>query len=114
MLPSEAKLPDILQEITKKNIGAVAIIDTKMNLTGVITDYDIRKLMTENRFSNDTSAADIMNKNPIKFTEESKAYDILLKMENRERPISVAPIVDKNNMLKGMVSLHDLLQKGLK
>ena len=43
-----------------------------------------------------------------------KAYDVLLEMEDRKRPISVAPIINSELKLVGIVSLHDLIQKGLK
>jgi len=54
-----------------------------------------------------------MNPKPSFFHPEDKAYDVLLQMEERERPISVAPVVDKDQKFLGMVSVHDLLQKGL-
>ena len=107
-------LPDILSEITSKNLGAVAITDKNMKLLGVITDFDIRKLFINNKFSNTTKASEIMNSSPVRFLQGKKAYDILVEMENRDRPISVAPITDSNNTLTGFVLLHDLLQRGLK
>ena len=55
----------------------------------------------------------MMNANPSSFRPEEKAYDVLIKMESRERPISVAPVVDETGQFVGMISLHDLLQKGL-
>ena len=56
-----------------------------------------------------------MNNNPIRFSKDQKAYDVLLQMEDRKRPISVAPIVETvEGKLEGIISLHDLIQKGLK
>jgi arabinose-5-phosphate isomerase len=59
------------------------------------------------------TAREIMNPNPSSFKLGMKAYDVLVAMEERTRPISVAPITDPENHLIGIVLIHDLLQKGL-
>jgi arabinose-5-phosphate isomerase len=110
----DAKLPQILEEITNKLVGAVSVVNEKGNLEGFITDFDIRKLLTSGKLNADTRAKDIMNQNPIRFRDDLLAYEVLIQMEERNRPISVAPIVDSTNRLVGIISLHDLLQKGLK
>lgn len=114
VLPGSASFSEILSTITSKNLGAVAIIDNNMRLEGMITDYDIRKMFEENKFSPKIQATEIMNAAPISFLNNVKAYDALIEMENRKKPISVAPILDENGILVGMVSLHDLIQKGIK
>ncbi len=108
-----AKLEEILNEITGKYLGAVCIVDSENFLQGIITDYDLRKRLSEGSLSKDLQAEEMMNKNPIRFLTGRKAYDILKEMEDRKRPISVAPIIEENGKLAGIVSLHDLLQKGL-
>ncbi|MDF3822453.1 KpsF/GutQ family sugar-phosphate isomerase [Leptospira sp. 96542] len=108
-----AKLPEILKEITEKGIGATGVIDKNSKLVGLITDYDIRKFLTKKTLTPEVSASELMNGKPSCFLPTDKAYDVLLKMENKERPFSVAPVVDKENNFVGMISLHDLLQKGL-
>lgn len=107
-------LDKILNEITGKRIGAVAVIDEDQNLKGLITDYDIRKLLTKAELTPEKKAFEIMNPSPSFFKVNQKAYDVLLEMENSKRPFSVAPIIDTEGKLAGMISIHDLLQKGLK
>jgi arabinose-5-phosphate isomerase len=107
-------LHKVLNEISTKYVGATCVADDNGELLGVITDYDLRKKLTSGTFNSNLKASDFMNSNPIHFFIGVKAYDILLEMENRERPISVAPITDKNNKLLGIISLHDLIQRGLK
>ncbi|MCB1189656.1 MAG: KpsF/GutQ family sugar-phosphate isomerase [Leptospiraceae bacterium] len=110
----DTDLNGVLNEITTKLVGAVSVVDKDYRLKGFITDYDIRKLLTKNELSNTKKASEIMNSNPTSFYSDMMAYDVLLSMEGRKRPISVTPIVDKENTVVGIVSLHDLLQKGLK
>lgn len=107
-------LNGVLNEITTKLVGAVSVVDEQSKLVGFITDYDIRKLLTQNKLDASKIAQEIMNPNPIPFRSDMKAYDVLLSMENRKRPISVAPIVNQDEKVVGIISLHDLLQKGLK
>lgn len=108
----DASFEKILEEITNKRLGAVAVVENE-KLIGLITDFDIRKAISKNSFDKNLKAEQIMNPSPIHFFSDSKAYDVLLEMENRKNPISVAPIVDKNFLYIGMISIHDLLQKGL-
>jgi arabinose-5-phosphate isomerase len=109
----ESNLESILNQITTKRVGAVAVISQEETFLGLITDYDIRKALTENKLTVQTSANEIMNRKAIFFLSGNKAYSILLEMENRESPISVAPILDENHKYLGMISIHDLLKIGL-
>ena len=110
----DANLSEVLNEITKKSVGATCVIDSENNLKGIITDFDLRKQLSLGNLTNDLKAEKIMNQNAIKFMIGLKAYDVLLEMEDRKRPISVAPIVNSDSKLLGVVSLHDLIQRGLK
>ncbi|MDZ4725209.1 MAG: KpsF/GutQ family sugar-phosphate isomerase [Leptospira sp.] len=109
----DANLDDILKEITRKGLGATGVVDNVGKLIGLITDYDIRKALSNKKINEGIIAKEMMNSKPSFFHPEDKAYDVLLQMEERERPISVAPVVDKDQKFLGMVSVHDLLQKGL-
>ncbi|TGN19856.1 KpsF/GutQ family sugar-phosphate isomerase [Leptospira idonii] len=113
VVKATAGLDEILKEITSKGIGATGVTDDSGKLVGLITDFDIRKALTGKKINESVKATDMMNPNPSFFLPEEKAYDVLIKMENRERPISVAPVVTAERLFVGMVSLHDLLQKGL-
>jgi len=106
-------LGKVLNEITIKRLGAVGVVDENGLLIGFITDYDIRKFLAAGNLTKDKTASEIMNANPSRFQVGMKAYDVLVAMEDRTRPISVAPIVDKESRFVGIVSVHDLLQKGL-
>ncbi|NCN10500.1 MAG: KpsF/GutQ family sugar-phosphate isomerase [Leptospira sp.] len=102
----------VLKEITSKMVGAAGVVDKDQKLIGFITDNDIRKTVMR-KDGMDQSADKIMNPSPSFFLSGSNAYDVLVSMENRERPISVAPIIDSEHKLIGIITVHDLLQKGL-
>ncbi|EMJ56564.1 sugar isomerase, KpsF/GutQ family [Leptospira interrogans serovar Valbuzzi str. Duyster] len=109
----DTKLENILTEITVKRQGATGVIDLNGTLLGIITDFDIRKKLKEGKLDSLISAEQLMNPSPTMFLSGSNAYDVLKQMESRPNPISVAPIVDNSKRLIGIVSIHDLLQKGL-
>ncbi|EMP08148.1 CBS domain protein [Leptospira interrogans serovar Pyrogenes str. 200701872] len=109
----DTKLENILTEITVKRQGATGVIDLNGTLLGIITDFDIRKKLKEGKLDSSISAEQLMNPSPTMFLSGSNAYDVLKQMESRPNPISVAPIVDNSKRLIGIVSIHDLLQKGL-
>jgi arabinose-5-phosphate isomerase len=111
-LDPDSDLDTILKEITSKMVGAAAVVDSGKKLVGFLTDYDIRKKVLSQKFF-DPKAKDIMNSEPTFFLSGTNAYEVLVSMENRERPISVAPIVDDQKVLVGMITIHDLLQRGL-
>ena len=106
-------LKEVLSEMNKKFLGSTSVIDKEGKLQGIITDFDIRQLLEKHQMDKKISAQEIMNPKPSYFLVGENAYQVLLKMENRKKPISVAPIIDKEKIVKGMVSIHDLLQKGL-
>lgn len=109
----DTKLENILTEITVKRQGATGVIDLNGTLLGIITDFDIRKKLKEGKLDSSISAEQLMNPSPTMFLSGSNAYDVLKQMESRPNPISVAPIIDNSKRLIGIVSIHDLLQKGL-
>lgn len=109
----DTKLENILTEITVKRQGATGVTDLNGILLGIITDFDIRKKLKEGKLDSSISAEQLMNPKPTTFLSGSNAYDVLKQMESRPNPISVAPIVDNSKRLIGIVSIHDLLQKGL-
>ncbi|EMY77419.1 sugar isomerase, KpsF/GutQ family [Leptospira weilii serovar Ranarum str. ICFT] len=109
----DTKLENILTEITVKRQGATGVTDSAGKLLGIITDFDIRKKLKEGKLDSSISAQQLMNPNPTTFQSGSSAYDVLKQMESRPNPISVAPIVDRSEKLIGIVSIHDLLQRGL-
>ena len=61
---SDAKLKEVIMEISKKRLGATAVIDEEGNLEGVITDGDLRRMLEKNMPLDKTVAKDIMTKNP--------------------------------------------------
>jgi len=105
----------VLREITEKCLGATCVADDEGKMVGLITDHDLRRAMEHYGSSAlDRAAVDVMNIDPaIVLHPDQLAYDALRRMEDRPRPISVAPVVDGERRCVGMLRVHDLVRAGL-
>ena len=102
-----------ISEISSKLAGAVSVVDNDGKIMGLVTDYDIRKHIEkeENIFS--MKIEEIMNSKPIFVYEDEKAFSALKIMQERERPITILSVLDRKNIVVGMLRMHDLVKEGL-
>ncbi len=102
-----------ISEISRKLAGAVSVVNNDGKILGLVTDYDIRKHIEkeENVFSMEIK--DIMNRNPTFVYEDEKAYTALKIMQEREKPITVLTVLNRKNIVVGMLRMHDLVKEGL-
>ena len=100
-------------KISEKRAGAVSVIDDNGKIVGVVTDYDIRKHLEkeENIFS--LEITDIMNNSPVYVYEDENAFSALKTMQEREKPITVLPVLNREKIVVGMLRLQDLVREGL-
>lgn len=103
----------MLYEITSKRAGAVSVVDDNRHLLGLVTDYDIRRVLESGQDFFTMAISDVMNPKPNFVYLEEKAFHALELMEKREKPISVLPVLDRQEKVVGMVHLHDLVARGL-
>jgi len=111
--PLDIPMSRALTLISEKQAGALSLVDAVGRLAGLITDYDLRKVMESGRNPLDVAPAAIMNPKPIVVAEHEKAFAALCTMQGRAKPITVLPVVDKENRPVGMLRLHDLVGAGL-
>jgi arabinose-5-phosphate isomerase len=102
-------LKEVIVEITKKRLGATAVVDNKETLRGIITDGDLRRMLEKNHVSEDLRAKDIMTSNPKTIEADELAINALDTMRKHE---ITQIIVVKEGRYLGMVHLHDLLKEG--
>jgi arabinose-5-phosphate isomerase len=102
-------LKEVIVEITKKRLGATAVIDDQKNLLGIITDGDLRRMLEKNKVSENRQAESIMNSHPKTIDSDELAVNALDMMRKHE--ISQIVVVRDGKYL-GMVHLHDLLREG--
>ncbi|MEN8256822.1 MAG: KpsF/GutQ family sugar-phosphate isomerase [Thermodesulfobacteriota bacterium] len=106
-LTSFAEAVAILNE---KNIGAVLVLNDD-GLRGIITDGDIRRLISANKTDLvDITSSQVMTASPKTIDESLLAADALSIMQRHE--VTALPVTDSKGNLCGLLHLHDLLGKG--
>jgi len=95
---------DVLVKMTEGRLG-LALVGTKEDLKGVITDGDIRRALIDNKKFADLKAKDLMNSNPLTALES----DNLQVAEKRMREAKVQCLVVKNlmNEVVGVIQIFE-------
>ncbi|WP_231424523.1 MULTISPECIES: SIS domain-containing protein [Pedobacter] len=105
-----APVKDVLIEISKNRLGAVAVVNEANNVVGVITDGDIRRMLENNDSIAGLEAQDIMGRNPKSIEYDALAVEALhIIKENNITQL----LVLKQNTYFGIIHLHDLLNEGI-
>jgi len=100
--------------MTRKGLGVTNIVDEQGFLLGIITDGDIRRGLERGHEFLDKTVDSLMTKTPRTITADKLAAQALNMMEkNQPRPITVLPVVDKENRSIGIIHLTDLLRQGV-
>lgn len=103
------EIKDVIIEISKKRLGTTAVIENN-KIVGIITDGDLRRMLSVSPDISKIVAKDIMSKNPKTIQAEAMAIEALETMENNK--ISQI-LVEDNSVYVGVVHLHDLLKEGI-
>ena len=106
----EATLETALAEIDRLEMGVTLVVTDNQVLAGIITDGDIRRLVTQKKPIYDLKVIDVMTTSPHSLQPDAPAYDALNIMEKYQ--ITVLPIISTSGKVQGILHLHDILGKG--
>lgn len=104
-------LKDAILEMTSKRLGMTCVVNNKLELLGIITDGDLRRLLEKNLDIKNLSAVEVMTNNPKTITADVLASFALQYMEQYK--ITSLVVVDEFKRPVGVVHLHDLVNLGL-
>ena len=102
-------IKDVIMEISKNMLGVTAVIDGSA-IVGIITDGDLRRMMSTNDSFKGLTAKDIMSKNPK--TIDSNAMAVAA-MELMETNGITQILAQENGVYSGVVHIHDLTKEGI-
>ncbi|WP_179018636.1 KpsF/GutQ family sugar-phosphate isomerase [Winogradskyella forsetii] len=105
----EASLKEVIVEITEKMLGVTAVVENE-KIVGIITDGDLRRMLSKSDDLSGLRAKDIMSNNPRRISEDAMAVDAKELME--EFGISQL-LVEHDGKFSGVVHLHDLIKEGI-
>ena len=102
-------LKEVIVEMTQKRLGVTAVVDDKDHLLGIITDGDLRRMLTSGIQIDRVRAADIMTMKPKTIDPGELAIEALSIL--RKNQISQLIVTD-GEYYQGVIHLHDLLKEG--
>jgi arabinose-5-phosphate isomerase len=103
----EAKIPDVIYEISRKGLGMTTVLDEQGVLAGIITDGDLRRLMQRcGSATFDLAAAECWTREPATIGPEELASGALHLMEQRK--ITSVVVVEGQGRAVGVLHVHDL------
>ncbi|PYQ15559.1 MAG: D-arabinose 5-phosphate isomerase [Acidobacteria bacterium] len=103
----QAKMKDVLFEMTRKRLGMTTVVDDRGRLRGILSDGDLRRQMERHGYALlDRTAEECMTPKPILVGRRELATAALDLMESRK--ITVLVVADPDGKVEGVVHLHDL------
>jgi arabinose-5-phosphate isomerase len=99
-------MPEVIHEMSSKRLGMTCVVDEYQHLVGVITDGDLRRLMSRATNVLSLSAVDAMTPRPVTIPRHLLAVEALKIMETHR--ITSVVVVDPQGIVEGVVHLHDL------
>ena len=108
ILVDDLRMRDVVSCMTETGFGVAVLVDKKGILSGVITDGDLRRNITDILT---LSPRDIATLNPISV----KPTDLLsVALEKMEKSKTYTIVVVENNQPVGLLRMHDVLRSGIK
>jgi arabinose-5-phosphate isomerase len=105
----EASVKKVIIEISEKRKGVTAVTNDN-KIVGIITDGDLRRMLSKTENLSQLRAKNIMSKNPISITIDAMAIDAMDLMDTHK--ISQLLVEDQGSYA-GVIHIHDLIKEGI-
>jgi arabinose-5-phosphate isomerase len=102
----------VLYEISNKRLGLTTVVDEQDKLLGIFTDGDLRRLIDKQQgFDVTLPVSAVMIPNPATITPDARAVEALERLNAKK--INQFVVVDAENTVIGVISMHDLVKAGV-
>jgi len=105
----ETPLKDVIVEISRNMLGVTAVLEND-EVVGIITDGDLRRMLSTTENFTKLKAKDIMTKSPKTIANSAMAIDALDLLETYD---ITQLISHENGKYAGVVHLHNLVKEGI-
>ncbi len=110
MVAANSTLRQAVGVLNDKNLGAVLIMDNEETMAGILTDGDVRRLVSQGLDFDAVPLTEVMTGSPKSIAEGLLVADAVSIMQRHE--ITILPVTDSDGRLRGLLHLQDLLGKG--
>jgi len=103
-----ASFGELMREMSKKGLGATAVVGDDGRIQGIFTDGDLRRLMETGADLRNAVAEEVMHINPRTIAIDALAVEAVELMETHR--ITSVLVVDAAGRLCGAVNTNDLMR----
>jgi arabinose-5-phosphate isomerase len=105
----ETDVKKVIVEISEKMLGVTAVVEND-TIVGIITDGDLRRMLTKTDSFSGLTARDIMTQNPKKIANDAMAVEA---MELMDKYGITQLLAEENGVYSGVVHIHNLTKEGI-
>jgi len=103
----------VLIEMTSKRLGLAGVVNEQGELTGIITDGDLRRGLERDGSLLTRTAQEVMTANPKTIEKSALAQQALQKMEQYAITALFVVPATRRKKPEGVIHLHDILKAGI-
>ena len=107
-VPPHTSFVDMMKEMTRKGLGATAVVDAGGQVLGIFTDGDLRRLVEGGQDLRGLTAREAMHPKPRLVRADALAVEAADLMEQHR--ITSVLVVDAAGHLVGALNTHDLMR----
>ncbi len=104
----EASFSELMQEMSRKGLGATSVVNAQGQVLGIFTDGDLRRLIEKGQDLRQLKASDVMHANPRTLRDDALAAEAADLMEAHR--ITSVLVVDADGTLVGAINTNDLMR----
>lgn len=108
LLEENIDMRSALLEMTSKRLGCVGFVNNEGELTGILTDGDLRRCLSSQIL--EQKASNLMTKNPKTINKDALASEAIKIMHDKK--ITNLFVVENSKPI-GVIHIHDLLNNGV-
>ncbi|PRP66958.1 KpsF/GutQ family sugar-phosphate isomerase [Nonlabens agnitus] len=106
----QTSMREVIVNISENMLGMTVVVEDQ-KILGIITDGDLRRMLTSGKDIDSLVASDIMTANPKTIPADAMAIQARELME--EKHISQLVTIDDQNHYAGVVHIHDVIREGI-
>jgi arabinose-5-phosphate isomerase len=107
VLPT-ANFSELMQEMSRKGLGASAIVNEQQEVLGIFTDGDLRRLVEKGLDLRSLAAQDVMHAKPRTVNQNALAVEAAELMEQYK--ITSVLVINDAGQLSGALNTNDLMR----
>ena len=98
--------------ITEGGFGSVPILGKDGKVLGIVSEFDLLKVIMEGKALSTVTAGEIMTKGVITVTQDTPVMEVIQLLQGKH--LIRVPVVDAENRLVGIVARRDILLGNLR